>query len=177
MRNSERLLAVFLLGLSLLPYPQAFAAGAAPGMDGVKDIIVEPILFNDPKAADACGLSRDALTDTVIKEMKADNLPASLAADAQPPMIGVARIDLVTQVYTINNDLDCTSWIEATALSKSNAIVPPIEVPRSVTVQYWHQGTMVYGAQSLHEHSINEVLQKMLHQFAKQYELDQPPAL
>ena len=169
--------ALSLAALLVLAEPVG-AMSAAPALDGVKEIIVQPVQFTNPKAADACGLSRDDMTTAVMQELQSDHMPVSLASEAKPQMIGVARIDLTMQVFTLNTqDLDCASWVEATASSNNNVAIPPIDTLRSVTIQYWHQGTMVASNQSVHERTVNETLQKMLHQFEKQYEIDQPPTL
>jgi hypothetical protein len=153
------------------------AAGAAPALDGVKEIIIQPVQFSDPKAADACGLSRDDITGAVLKELQNGNAPVILASEAKPPMIGVARVDLYTQVYTLNSqDLDCASWIETSVTSKSNVVVLPIEVPRSVSIDYWRQGTIVATNQSQHQAMVKYTVEKMMQLFAKQYQVDQPMA-
>ena len=168
------------VGMALLALSPAagHASGAAPGLDGVKEVVVQQVLLTDPKAADACGLSRDEMTTAIVKELQANNVPAVSASEAKPSMIGVARVDLTAQVFTVNNqDLDCTSWVEATVSSKSNVAIPPVDLLRSVVIQYWHLGTMVAGGQSLHQRAVSETLIKMMTQFSKQYQLDQPTLL
>jgi hypothetical protein len=173
MPNAECLCLAFALVPSL-----AHAQGAAPSMYNIKEIIVQYAHFSDPKSADACGLVREDIAALLDKALHGDSVPAIPVASANPPMIGSARIELVPEIASMGDQgLDCTSWVSLTAQSQSNVRIAPVDTPRSVTVVYWHQGTMVASGQPVHEHAVGEVLEKMAHKFAQQYRIDQPPEL
>lgn len=167
------------LALLLLLIPScAYAQGAAPGMSGVKEVVVHYARFTDSKTADTCALERESLANAINKTLTDNAVPAIPVATAKPPMMGVARIDLVPEISTIaTQDLDCTSWVSLTAQTQNNVVVPPIEVLRNVKIVYWQQGLMVASPQSTHSDRIAEYLKKMALQFAQRYRMDQPPEL
>ncbi len=162
--------------LSVFVPSLAHAQGAAPGMFGVREIVVQYANFTNPKTADTCGLVREELAGILKKALTDSNVPAIAATDAKPPIMGVARIELVPEIASVNSqDLDCVSWVSLTAQSRSNVRVPPVDTLRSITVVYWRQGTMVASGQASHERLIGDLLKKMAQQFAQQYRIDQPP--
>jgi len=170
----------FGLFVFLLVFPSiARADSAAPEMFGVREVIINNASVPDVKAADACGgISRETMTETLVKAFEGTSVPAISYLDAKPPSLGVARIELNSEVYTrTNEDLECVSWISITATSHANLVVPPVNTLRSVTILYWHQRAMVASGQSIHPHVVKDLLQRMATEFAQQYRLDQPPEL
>ncbi|MDE2029850.1 MAG: hypothetical protein KGI97_04720 [Alphaproteobacteria bacterium] len=173
----RRLLACLTFAVLLLP-SITYAQGAAPELYGVKQVIIEPARLPDAKAADTCGLSEHHITKTLAAALEGTGVPAIPAAEAGPPPLGVARIDLVPLVYSrADDELNCTSWISLTAQNRVNAQIPPVTTLRSVTVVYWRQSTMAVGSQTTHAGLVDSVLKKMAAQFAQQYRVDQPPTL
>lgn len=170
---------VGLLALLLALIPLGVQAqGAASGLYGVKEVVVQYAHFTDPKAADSCGLSRENVATVLNKYLKDDNVPAIAVADVKPSMTGVMRINLVPEIATVNyQGFDCISWVSLAAQGQSNVLVPPSDTLRSVTITYWHQGAMVVSGQSAHDRLVGEMVQKMAKQFAQQYRLDQPPQI
>ena len=152
--------------------------GAAPELFGVKEVIVEYARFDDPKASESCGLSRERIMDTLIKTLHNTTVPAVEAVESRPVVQGVARVQLIPEVYSyVDENLYCVSWISLSAESHGNVVVPPIGTQRSVTVVYWRQHTEVASNQSPHAQKVDDVLQKVVTQFAQQYRIDQPPEL
>ena len=168
---------MFFLFLALAP-SSAWAQAAAPGMFGVQEVIVEYARFEDAKAADSCGLSREQIADAIAKTLVGTGVPAVPVAEAKPPAMGVARIQLITEVFSrIDETLSCTSFVSLSAESKSNAILPPISTPRSITAVYWRRHAMIISGQSMHGQQITAAVQKMLMPFIQQYRVDQPPVI
>jgi hypothetical protein len=169
---------LLLLGACLWAPSLAEAQGSAPALFNVGEIIVQYTHFGDPQAADACGLVREDLANIINKSLIEDGVPAFPVTDAKPAQIGVARIDLVPEIYSFSsNGLDCVSWISLTAKNTATVEVPPVDAPRSVTVIYWQQGLMLSSSQSLHARVVGEAMQKLVKKFAQKYKLDQPPPL
>jgi hypothetical protein len=55
--------------------------------------------------------------------------------------------------------------------------IPPVDIPRSVTVTYWRDGALVSSGQVTHQQVVGGELEKQAKLFADQYKLDQPPPL
>jgi hypothetical protein len=167
-----------LIVIFLSPWA-VFAQGAASSMYNVKEIIVQYTRFTNPKSSEECGLTREDLAALLKRSLQgADGVPAIPSSEANPPMLGVARIDLVPEISSFHNEeLDCTSWVSLTAQSLSNVTVPPVDVLRNVKIVYWNQGLLVTSNQSVHAKLIEDTLEKMARQFVKQYHIDQPPML
>jgi hypothetical protein len=167
--------AAFLL--ALIP-ATALAQGAAPAMFGVEDIVIQIPHFGDDKTADSCGLDPSELADTIEETLKDHNVPVSSVTEAKPSAIGVARVNLLPDIFTFNSQgLDCTSWVSLAAESRNSVRIPPVDTSRSVTISYWREGTMLASSQSTHERAVVEAFRKLARQFAEQYKLDQPPSL
>lgn len=174
----QPLLQALLLIVLGLASPQANAQGAAPGLFNVREIVVQYANFANPKGADSCALVREELAAAIFKILKDSSVPVILASEAKPPMMGIARVNLVTDISTIDNQgLDCTSWVSMTAQTQSNAVIQPIETSRSFTAVYWKQGLLLGSGQATHARLVTETLQNMAKKFAQQYRVDQPPEL
>ena len=168
---------LFFLSLCLAP-SFAQAQSTAPELFGVREVVVEAARFDDPKASDTCGLSREFVSSTLAKSFAGTGVPAISAVDVRPPMLGVARVQLIPEISTrTDENLSCVSWISLSTESHANVVLSPIATPRSVTVVYWRQHMLAASGQSGHTQAVGNVLQKMAEQFAQQYTLDQPPAL
>ena len=167
----------FFLFVGLLPVA-AQAQGVAPEMFGVREIILDYARFDNPKAADICGLSREQVALTLHSALTGTNVPVIDVGEARPPALGMARIQLIPEIYVhTDENMDCVSLVSLSAESHANTIIPPVSVPRTITAVYWHQRVMLASSQSLHPQTVNDVLKKMLAQFAQQYRIDQPPEL
>ena len=152
------------------------AQGAAPEMFGVREVVIDNVKFDDPKAADMCGLTRQQIADDIANALAGTGVPAVPVAEARPPVMGVARINLIPTISARADDsLNCTSWVGMSAENRANAVIPPVGSLRSVTVIYWRQHTTALSNQSTHHQVIDDVVKKMTAQFAQQYKLDQPP--
>ncbi|MDE1901348.1 MAG: hypothetical protein KGI37_06875 [Alphaproteobacteria bacterium] len=173
----KKFLAAAILAAALNP-AAAHAQGAAPGLYAVGDIILEPARFPDPKAANSCGLSNDGIVDALTKAFAGTQIPVTVAAIARPPQMGVARIDLIPEIYThVGDSLNCVSFVSLSAESPANVTIPPVATPRGITALYWQQSTMVASDQTNHAQTVNDVLQKMAAQFTQEYRVAQPPVL
>lgn len=167
--------------LALFPFCAAKAEGAATAMYGVKEILVHYPRINNPDAAGFCGLAHVDLLAGMIKSLKAYNIPIFPPLEAMPPQIGIPRIELWPEIYTLNNEgVGCTSWIAMTARTENDLVIPPINIPRSVVVTYWDKGTMVTSSENQHMRVVSAAVIKLGEEFANRYVSDQPattPAL
>lgn len=167
--------ALLFLCLCFIPVG-ARAQNAAPELFGVKEVVIEYVHFDDPEAADTCGLSRDQVVSALTKAFASTTVPAVPVAEARPTISGIARIQLVPEISShVDESLGCVSWISLSAESHAKLSIPPINTLRGLTVIYWRQHVKVASGQSIHEQRVTEALQKMAAMFAQQYRLDQPP--
>ena len=168
-----------LIGLGvLLTLPAVAQQGGTAAMAQVKEVLLQFANFGNTKASGECGLSRESLSDELQRTLKLGSVPFIPINEAKPAMMGVARIDLLPEVITVYNEgLGCTSWVSLAAQSKASVRIPPVELPRSVTISYWRGGQMISSNQTSHPRLVIEAIQKLAKQFSEQYRLDQPPPL
>ena len=166
-----------LLCLGFVP-SDAHAQGAAPELFNVGEIIVNYVKFEDPKASDSCGLSREQISKAFKDAFLGTSVPAMDVVDAKPSMVGVARIQLFPEISThVDENMNCISWITLSAESRANVVIQPVSAPRNVTIVYWRQHTKAVSGQSLHPRKVGDAVSKMAEQFAQRYRVDQPAAL
>ena len=150
-----------------------------PPMFGVEEIVIpnSPIsaMIKPPTIAASI---QQRLSDVLEQTLKENNVPAVSVAEAKPSVIGIARINLLADIFTFNSQgLDCTSWVSLAAESHNSVRVPPVDTSRSVTINYWREGTLLGSSQTTHERTVGDALRKLAQHFAQQYKLDQPPPL
>ncbi len=156
----------------------AQAQGAAPAMFGVEEVVVQVPHFGNDRSADQCGLDTGPLSDVIEKALQDKTVPAVSVTEAKPSVIGVARVNLVSDIFSFNSQgLDCTSWISLTAESRNSVRIPPVDTSRNVTITYWREGIMLASNQTTHERVVEEAFRKLAANFARQFKLDQPPPL
>ncbi len=176
--NKKTALFFFLSAALVLPFASAKAQGSAPAMLNVKELRVQHTRLGNNAASDLCGLSPSETMAHVLSKLKEDKLPAFSALESPSSQMGVARIDVVPEIVTLQKQgLDCTSWVSLAAQSRSTLRVPPVEVPRYVTVVYWRGGLMVSSPQVSHARAVRDALVKLATQFSRQYRNDQPPPM
>jgi len=166
-------ISAIILPASAIP---AQSEGNGPAMFGVKEIVIRTPRFGDPKIARNCGLTPDDVLDTVRKSLQQNGIPATVESEAPPANVGLARIYLVPEVYSYNSQtLDCVSWISLWAESRNRLRIPPVDLFRTVTIVYWHQGILLEGGQSNHAGQVADGMKKLGGLFSDQFKNDQPP--
>lgn len=171
---------MILVFLMMLVLPSlARADSAAPSLFGVREVIIQQPRIVDAKAAATCGgISRELVNTTMAKAFVGTSVPAMMVAEAKPPSLGVARIELTPEIHTrANENLECISWVSLAAENRVNLVVPPVTTLRAVTISYWRQRAMVTSGLSSHAQMVSDLLLKLAKEFAYQYQLDQPPDL
>lgn len=157
---------------------QARAAGAAPSLLGIQEVLVKAAHLGNGPASDTCGLSGSKISDLIIKELKTNQIASYSDMSAPVHNMVVARVELLPEVVTLyGQGLDCTSWISLSAQTRESVTIPPIKAPRSVSIIYWRGGLLISSGQSTHPQAVNEALEKLTASFAKKYHYDQPPPL
>lgn len=165
------------LGLSFAP-ATARAEGSIPALADVAAIQVQPGRMGNKAASDTCGLSSGEVSAEILKALKELQLPATSIMETPSDTQGRLKIELYPDVVTINSqNVDCITWLSLSAQSRSTLVVPPSRLPRNVTISYWRGGMMISSTQISHQRMVKEGLDKLAGQLAKQYRLDQPPAL
>ncbi len=180
--HASRLCVSFLLTILLgnvIAMAPARAQGAAPGLYGIKEIIIQVAQINNAQAAEACGITRADITETIMGVLRGAGVPALDVNEAPPSIAEIPRLNLRPEIALVNNGqgLDCTSWISINAESKNNLVIPPIAIPKSVQISYWRESAIMTSTQSAHGQIVNGVIKKLAENFAKQYNASQPPKL
>ncbi|MFY9288619.1 MAG: hypothetical protein WAO98_08985 [Alphaproteobacteria bacterium] len=156
----------------------AHAQASAPALYGVQEVVYHYAQFPNAKDTETCKMNREDIAASIKKILKGNNINALSVTEAKPPMMGIARIELIPEVTTsTKGGLDCTSFISLTARTKANVKIPPIETMRHVTIIYWQQTAMIPTDLSVHATTVLNGISKMAEAFAQQYHIDQPPAL
>ncbi len=171
---------LFLLGLCSAFFPaSAFAAGAAVSdMYGVREVVLDHALFDDPRASDTCGLSRELIATVVSNGLKGTSVPAIPVDEARPPVAGIFRINLAPLISTyVDETMGCVSWISLSAENRVSLMVPPLNVQRAVLAVFWRGHTKVVSTHSTHSPKVSESLKTLVDKFARQFRADQPPDL
>ncbi len=177
MKKSAYFLFLTLLYLPFAPQ-EAQAQGSAPELYNVGEVIINYVKFEDTKASDYCRLEREQIAAVFKKGFLESGVPATAVVDARPPMVGVARIQLLTEISThVDENMNCVSWISLSAENRATVVIPPVNAPRNVTVVYWRHHMKAVSGQSLHPKKVEDALLKVIDQFSRQYRLDQPPSL
>ena len=154
----------------------AFAQGAAPEMYGVHEIILEQSVIDDTKSATTCGVTSEKIELALDNVFKDSGVPVVIAANARPQSLGVARIQLIPEVYThVDETLGCVSWVSLSAENRVTAVIAPVKALRSINLLYWQQHTKVATAQTVHQQKVIDMMQKMATQFVQKYRESQPP--
>jgi hypothetical protein len=169
--------ALLLAGLAA---PAAYAdpiEGTGPAMYGVREIIINKAKFGDSGTAKNCGLSLDEVSEALRKKLQQSGVPALDVKEAPPANMGVARLFLTLEIYTYNSPaLDCVSWVSLRAEGKGRVRIPPVELIRNITIDYWHQGILISGSQAAHDGQVNSGISRLAGMFADEYKLEQPPS-
>ena len=177
--NKFAVLAFFMAGvLSGVPAQAGESGTSAPALFGIHDIVLQYARLGDKDASASCGIIPGTLLSDFFRAMKSYGLPIQSLLEAKPPMVGVPRVDLVPEIYSVyDKGLNCVSWVSLTAQSQSAMPLAPVPTPRRVTVTYWRNGVLIGSPENFHAHEVSEALLRLGHQFADQYKTDQPPVL
>ncbi len=169
-------LSIFLsLGLAS---PASAAGAAVSDMFGVREVILDFTQFDDPRASDTCGLSRQLIADTIAANLQGTSVPAIPVNEARPPVAGIFRINLVPLVSTyVDETLGCVSWISLSAENRVSLMVPPLNVQRAVLAVFWRGHLKVVSTHSTHTPKVVAAVKSLVEKFAQQYRADQPPEL
>ncbi len=150
----------------------------AAGLAGVDEILIDYVQFDDPKASEKCGLTREKIAAAYKETFVNAPFQAIPAAEAKLPLATVARIKLETVISThIDEMLGCVSWIAMSAQNHTVVSIPPLTAPRDATAVFWQYRTQAYSGQTSHSAKIADVLRKMSDKLIQQYKLDQPPVM
>ncbi len=165
---------VFLSGASA----QTMNLGTAPSLSGVTSILTQVPVVNDAEVASSCGTADPDLINDMVGYLQDRGFPVVRPLDAKPLILGEARVELVPEVVSFNNQgLDCVSWVALTAQSQKTLVILPVAQPRAVTITYWRRGLLVSSNVATHGRVVAETLYSLGKKFGDRYKSDQPPAL
>ncbi len=160
-------------------FPALAYEGAAPSLSGVGEMLLRSPHVGNREAAEACGVGRGEFMDALAQSLKSSGVTVIRESGAKPPVIGVARIDVVPEIVVLSKRGvgDCTSWISLSAQTNNTIRIPPVEAPRSVTVVYWKKGILVSSGETAHSRTVSNEMAGLGRDLGNQHRVDQPPAL
>ncbi len=178
MMNANKAAFFLCAALGLFLSQEARAAGSAPALLGIQEVLVRQAHLGNGPASDSCGLSGSEAANEVVKRLREDQVPAYPLMKAPTHKEPVARVELLPEIATLQHQgLDCVSWISLMAETREAVAVPPLDIARNVSVVYWRGGLLVSSAQTMHARAVYDALAKLASSFAQRYKVDQPPPL
>ncbi len=167
-----------LLSLFILFCPLPSFGASAPSMTGVQEVLLQYVRFASDRTEESCGLTRGEMEKNILKALTVVGIPVVPVIDAKPPMLGVARIELLPEVVSLGgNATECTSWVSLTAQTQNTLTIAPVAIPRSVTIIYFKSGLLLNSSVTSHAQIVGEAFGKLADQFGRRFKLDQPPPL
>ena len=169
------LIALPILGLIATP---AVANNTIMGMAYIQEIVIQTPRIGNLNDSKKCGLSENSISDFVLQKLRKEQLPVFSLIDAPKPKKDVARLYIVPEATTMEvRNFACVSYISLTAKAQATLPIPPIEVPRHITISYWGAGLMVNSSHPGHKRVTEAGFEKLATLFARQYKLAQPPVI
>ncbi len=156
----------------------ASAQDSMMGLAFIKEIILQPPRLGHPADSKKCDISENDIPTFILPKLEGDSLPVFSLLDAPVPNKKNARIYLVPEIITMEvKRTACVSYMSMTATSKETLNIPPIKVPRNVTVTYWKGGLMLHSSAAGHKRVVQRGFEKLSELFSRDYRLAQPPDL
>lgn len=184
MNANKLLLAAALLLFS--PSALAQAGGAnqsqpgqkvytAPSLYLLKEVFIDYPILTDPKVSSDCGLTRESMLTSLQRNLQDPGLDV-MALNAVHAREGT-RVNLAVEVMTVKQGKSCISWIDMPFSDKAPIMLPPVKVPRSLTLLFWQQKKVVSSSDDRHQATINDMLGTMVRQFLRDVKLAVPNEL
>jgi hypothetical protein len=155
--------------------PPAQQVYTAPALYEIKEVFIDYPIMIDPKISSDCGLTRESMLTALQRNLQDPGLDVMALNDTHP-RVG-ARVNLTVEVATIKQGKTCTSWIEMPFTDKAPIMLPPVRVPRSLTLVFWQQKKIVDSSDERHQAAVNDMLSSMVRQFLRDVKLAVPNAL
>ncbi|HBM90403.1 MAG TPA: hypothetical protein DD400_00765 [Rhodospirillaceae bacterium] len=156
----------------------ACAKGSMMGLAYIREIVLQPPRLGKPADSKKCDVSENDIPNFILPKLKSDGLPIFSLLDAPVPAEKTARIYLVPEIITMEiKRTACVSYLSMIAKSKETLDIPPIKVPRNVTVAYWKGGLMLHSSAAGHKRVVQRGFEKLSELFSRDYRLAQPPDL
>jgi hypothetical protein len=148
------------------------------GMAYVQEIVVQPPRLGNKTDSIKCGIHEDEIPGMILPSLKGTALPAFALIDAPAISQDKARIYLLPEVTTMEvMGRACVSYISLIATSQASLPIPPVEIPRNVTVTYWQAGVMLNSSAPSHKRTLETGFEKLATYFSRDYRLAQTPDL
>ncbi|MEJ0062802.1 MAG: hypothetical protein WDO70_06280 [Alphaproteobacteria bacterium] len=154
--------------------PEDAFANTAPALYELKEVLVEYPVFVDPRTANDCGLMREALLTTLQRNLQDPGLEVMMVNETHP-RVG-ARVNLTVEIGTVKQDKTCWSWIDFPLTDKAPIMLPPVKVPRTMTLTFWHQRKLATSSVESHQSAVNDMLATLSRQFLRDVKLALPGA-
>ncbi len=169
---------IALIGVASFGSSALASGGSAPSLLGVEEIVVQNTRLGQGGPSAACGIISSNAVDAVLKKLKSEEIQAFSVMSAPRANDKVARVELLPEIVSLQRQgLDCVSWVALTAQTRETVALPPIKIPRNLSVTYWRAGLLISSTQIAHARAVYDALGRLAVSFAKQHRLDQPPPL
>lgn len=146
----------------------------APSLYGLKEILVQYPVFMDPRSSNECGLNREPLITVMQRNLQDPNLEIMIQNESHERR-GV-RAELTYEVYSTRQDQYCASFVNMYFTDRASIILPPLKVPRILTVTYWQKSMLARSTVDRHQTSVGDVLAAMGRSFLRDVKLAEPAA-
>lgn len=147
----------------------------APALYQLKEVFIDYPIMIDPKVSSDCGLTRESTLTALQRNLQDPGLDV-MALNATHARAGT-RVNLTVEISTTKQGKNCTSIIDMPFTDKAPIMLPPVKVPRILTLGFWQQKKIVSSIDERHQAVVNDILASMVRQFLRDVKLAVPNAL
>lgn len=144
----------------------------APSLYGLKEILVQYPVFIDPRASNECGLNREPLITVMQRNLQDPNLEIMIQNETHERRN--VRAELTYEIYSTRQDQYCSSFVNVYFSDRASIILPPLKVPRILTVTYWQKAMLARSTVDRHQTSVGDVLAAIGRSFLRDVKLAEP---
>lgn len=144
----------------------------APTLYGLHEILLQYPTFQDARASNDCGLNRETLLTVMQRNLQDPNLEVMPLNETHERR--AARAELTYEIHSARLDQLCVSWINMRLSDRAAIILPPIKIPRDLTITYWQRSMAARSPVDRHQTSVGDALAAMGRQFLRDLKLAEP---
>ncbi|MGB4101788.1 MAG: hypothetical protein WBK91_07795 [Alphaproteobacteria bacterium] len=148
---------------------------ATPPLFMLKEVFIDYPILVDPKVSSDCGLTRESMLTALQRNLQDPGLDV-MALHPTHARSGT-RVALTVEIMSVKQGRNCISWIDMPFTDKAPVRLPPVNVPRNMTLLFWQQKKVVTSTDERHQPTVNDMLASMVRQFLRDVKLAAPNAM
>lgn len=145
---------------------------SAPSLYALKEVVISYPIFADAKLSSDCGLTREAILTALQRNMQDPGLDVMMVNETHPRV--ATRVNLTVEITTARQGRICWSWIHMPFTDRTPILLPPVKIPRMLTLVFWEQKKMVESTDERHQTAVNDMVASMARSFLRDVKLAVP---